>query len=108
MEGSETRRDVGRPSRMAQYAPQVAQWLGEDPDLSGAEILRRARLAGYPGGKSALYELVRQLRAPESGYPSCPLCRAMLRDTADPSRHGGQSATHGPVLGAGSSAPASR
>jgi hypothetical protein len=38
------------------------QWLREDPDLSGAEILRRIRLAGYRGGKSALYELVRRLR----------------------------------------------
>jgi hypothetical protein len=100
MEGSETRRDVGRPSKMAQYAPQVAQWLGEDPDLSGAEILRRVRLAGYPGGKSALYELVRQLRAPDSGYPGCPLCRAILRNSADTSRHCGQGTTHGPVLGA--------
>jgi hypothetical protein len=41
----------------------VAQWLREDPDLSGAKILRRIRLAGYRGGKSALYELVRRLRA---------------------------------------------
>jgi hypothetical protein len=52
----------GRPSRVAQYAPQITQWLREDPDLSGAEILRRVRLAGYRGGKSVLYELVRRLR----------------------------------------------
>jgi hypothetical protein len=52
----------GRPSTMELYAPQVAQWLREDPDLPGVEILRRARLAGYRGGKSALYELVRRLR----------------------------------------------
>ena len=52
----------GRPSTVAHYAPQVTQWLREDPDLSGAEILRRVRLAGYRGGKSALYELVRRLR----------------------------------------------
>ena len=55
-------RGAGRPSTVAQYAPQVTQWLREDPDLSGAEILRRVRLAGYRGGKSALYELVRRLR----------------------------------------------
>jgi hypothetical protein len=55
-------RGVGRPSTVAQYAPQVAQWLREDPDASGAEILRRVRLAGYRGGKSALYELVKRLR----------------------------------------------
>lgn len=58
-------RGVGRPSVVAQYASQLAQWLRENPDLSGAEILRRARLAGYRGGKSALYELVRRLRLSE-------------------------------------------
>jgi hypothetical protein len=52
----------GRPSTLPLYAPQVAQWLREDPGLSGAEILRRVRLAGYRDGKSALYELVRRLR----------------------------------------------
>jgi hypothetical protein len=54
----------GRPSTLPLYASQVTQWLREDPDLSGAEILRRVRLAGYHGGKSALYELVRRLRTP--------------------------------------------
>ena len=57
-------RGAGRPSTVAQYAPQVAQWLREDPDLPGVEILRRVRLAGYRGGKSALYELVRRMRLP--------------------------------------------
>jgi hypothetical protein len=55
-------RGVGRPSTVASYEPQVAQWLREDPDLPGVEILRRARIVGYRGGKSALYELVRRLR----------------------------------------------
>jgi hypothetical protein len=55
-------RGPGRPSTMELYVPQVAQWLREDPDLPGFEILRRVRLAGYRGGKSALYELVRRLR----------------------------------------------
>ena len=55
-------RTVGRPSKLAQYAPQIAQWLREDPAPSAIEILRRARLAGYHGGKSALYELVRRVR----------------------------------------------
>jgi len=40
------------------------QWLREDPALTTAEILRRLRLAGYRGGKSALYELVKRLRVP--------------------------------------------
>jgi hypothetical protein len=60
-------RGTGRPSTVAPYAPQVAQWLSEDPDLPGAEILRRVRRAGYRGGKSALYELVRRLRVRRPG-----------------------------------------
>ena len=54
-------RGAGRPSKLAQYAPQIAQWLREDPAPSAVEILRRVRLAGYRGGKSALYELVRRV-----------------------------------------------
>ena len=60
-------RGPGRPSTMELYAPQVAQWLREDPDLPGVEILRRVRLAGYRRGKSALYELVRRLRVRRPG-----------------------------------------
>jgi len=45
-----------------QFAPQITQWLRENPDVSGVEILRRVRLAGYRGGKSVLYELVKRLR----------------------------------------------
>jgi hypothetical protein len=51
-----------RPSIVAQYAAQVAQWLREDPAISAVEILRRAQALGYNGGKSALYELVRRVR----------------------------------------------
>jgi hypothetical protein len=89
---------------MAPYAPQVAQWLHEDPNLSGAEILRRVRSAGYRGGKSAFYELVRQLRVPGSGYKRCPRCRALLRDIAEACRHCGltlpPTGSHPRVLGA--------
>jgi hypothetical protein len=60
-------RGAGRPSTVAPYEPLVAQWLREVPDLSGAKILRRIQLAGYRGGKSALYELVRRLRV---GHPA--------------------------------------
>lgn len=54
---------VGRPSTVAQHSPQVIAWLREDPTLSGAAIVRRIRLGGYAGGKSAIYELVRRLRS---------------------------------------------
>jgi hypothetical protein len=37
------RRGPGRPSTVAPCAPEVAQWLREDSDLPGAEILRRVR-----------------------------------------------------------------
>jgi hypothetical protein len=60
-------RGVGRPSTVAQYTPQISQWLRENPIMSGAEVLRRVRSTGYRGGKSALYELVRRLRLAPSG-----------------------------------------
>lgn len=61
MEGSQAPK-FRRPPVVGQYAAQVAQWLREEPALSAADILRRARRAGYRGGKSALYELVRRVR----------------------------------------------
>ena len=61
------RRGVGRPSTVAEFAPQIGDWLRAEPMLSGAEVLRRVRLVGYRGGKSALYELVRRLRLATSG-----------------------------------------
>jgi hypothetical protein len=57
------RRGAGRPSTVARYAPSIVEWLREQPEPSSADILRRIRLAGYRGGKSALYELVKRLRA---------------------------------------------
>jgi transposase len=53
---------VGRPALTAAWADHVAGWLTEDRALPGMEILRRAHEAGYAGGKSALYELIRRLR----------------------------------------------
>jgi len=90
MEGF-ARRDVGRPSKIVTYLPQVAQWLREDPHLSSAEILRRLRLAGYLGGKSALYKFVSRLRVRGFGFRRCPQCRALLRDIAEICRHCGLS-----------------
>ena len=48
---------VGRPSTVAAVEPRVVEWLREDEGLPSIELLRRAREAGYPGGKSAVYEL---------------------------------------------------
>ena len=65
-------RQPGRPSTVARFEAQVREWLGPEPMLSGAELLRRARLVGYQGGKSALYELVRRIRQTTSRHDAQP------------------------------------
>jgi transposase len=61
-EGEREKRGIGRPSKAEPFRPFVAKVLAEDPELLSLEILRRARLDGYQGGKSALYSLVASLR----------------------------------------------
>ncbi len=53
---------IGRPSTVESYRPLVTDILGESPALLSVEILRRARLAGYKGGKTALYDLIASVR----------------------------------------------
>ena len=53
---------IGRPSKAEPYRAILGAWLTEDPRLRSVELLRRAKLAGYQGAKSALYELVREVR----------------------------------------------
>lgn len=55
-------RAIGRPSKAEGYRTQVEGWLKEAPELRSVELLHRAKLAGYDGAKSALYELVRAVR----------------------------------------------
>ena len=55
-------RSIGRPAKAEPYRSRVTGWLGEEPALLSVELLRRAKLAGYDGGKSAFYTLVRELR----------------------------------------------
>jgi transposase len=62
---------VGRPSLTAGWTDPIAGWLAEDRTLPGMELLRRAHEAGYAGGKSALYELIRRLRP----RPAVPVVR---------------------------------
>jgi transposase len=58
-------RRVGRPSTTAAWAATIQGWLAEDRALPGVEIVRRLHEEhGYPGGKSAVYELLRRPRAP--------------------------------------------
>src|SRR3954451_480406 len=56
------RRQVGRPSKAEAYREVIARALMEDGTLRSVELLHRARLAGYTGGKSALYAVARTVR----------------------------------------------
>jgi transposase len=56
------RRGIGRPAKAEPFRPLVVQVLAQEPELLSVEILRRVKLAGYTGGKTALYELISALR----------------------------------------------
>jgi transposase len=56
------RRGVGRPAKAEAFRPLVAELLTREPDVLSVEILRRAKLAGYRGGKTAIYDLIRTTR----------------------------------------------
>ena len=62
-------RPVGRPSIARPFAPLVADILKEQSDLPSVEVLCRVEEAGYRGGKSALYELIAELRPPPATDP---------------------------------------
>jgi transposase len=62
------KRGIGRPSLVHNFRKLIVEILEEKADLPSLEILRRAREAGYPGGKTALYALVASLR-PKSVKP---------------------------------------
>jgi hypothetical protein len=61
-EAERARRKVGRPSKAEPYRSYVVEQLTKEPELLSVELLRRARLEGYAGSKSALYVLVRSIR----------------------------------------------
>lgn len=56
------RRRIGRPSKAEPFRSFVVELLAKEPELLSLEVLRRARLDGYAGGKSALYELIHSIR----------------------------------------------
>jgi transposase len=62
------RRGVGRPSKAEPFRAFLVGELALQPDVMSLELLRRAKGKGYVGGKSALYELVKELR-PERPMP---------------------------------------
>jgi transposase len=53
---------VGRPAKVGRYGERIAAWLADEPGLESLEILRRLRVDGYDGGKSAVYDFVRAHR----------------------------------------------
>ena len=62
-DGVPKRTRPGRPSRVARYRDAVEEMLRDEPKTTGVEVLRRLRERGYTGGKSAVYDLVKPLRA---------------------------------------------
>jgi transposase len=56
------RRAIGRPAKAEPFRAVIAEILAGEPDLLSVEILRRAKLKGYGGGKTALYDLISALR----------------------------------------------
>src|SRR5687768_15478024 len=62
------RRGIGRPSKAEPFRAFLAEQLASEPALRVVELLHRARQRGYAGGKSALYDLAKELR-PERPKP---------------------------------------
>ncbi|OFV89930.1 MAG: hypothetical protein A3G76_09400 [Acidobacteria bacterium RIFCSPLOWO2_12_FULL_65_11] len=56
------RRSIGRPSKAEPFRRFVVELLTAEPEVLSLEVLRRAKLVGYRGGKTALYELVHTVR----------------------------------------------
>jgi len=67
-EAERDQRGIGRPSKAEPFRSFVVSELMAQPDVLAVELVRRAKLKGYTGGKSALYELVKELR-PERPRP---------------------------------------
>jgi transposase len=55
-------RRIGRPSTTAPFRAFIQELLAKEPALLSLEVLRRTRLRGYAGGKSALYDLIASVR----------------------------------------------
>ena len=59
----------GRPSLVEPYRERIVALLGEERELPGVEVFRRARGWGYTGKRSALYELIAAVRPPPKKEP---------------------------------------
>jgi len=55
-------RCVGRPAKAGRFRSFLVEKLAKDPHVMSLELLRLAKLDGYTGGKTALYDLIKELR----------------------------------------------
>ena len=55
-------RAIGRPSLVQDFRKRVTDLLEKEPGLLSVEVVRRMRLDGYIGQKSALYGLIASVR----------------------------------------------
>jgi hypothetical protein len=55
-------RGVGRPSLVEDFRKPIADLLEQERELKSVEVLRRMRLAGYTGQKTALFALIAAVR----------------------------------------------
>ena len=55
-------RRIGRPKTAEPFRPLAEQLLQDEPRMFTKEVLQRARLDGYEGGRSVLYSLVATIR----------------------------------------------
>jgi transposase len=67
-------KEAGCPSEVSKYTEEIRSWLSEardpaDGPMKSQEVLARLRQQGYSGGKTAVYELVKQLRPPKQVVP---------------------------------------
>lgn len=63
-------RKLGRPSTTARFRLFVENEIARQADVLTLELLRRARHEGYEGGKSAFYDMVRDIREPVCDFTS--------------------------------------
>ncbi len=55
-------RGIGRPSLVEDFRKPIVELLDQERDLKSVEVLRRMRLAGYVGQKTALFALIAAVR----------------------------------------------
>jgi transposase len=60
------KRRIGRPSLVEDFRKSITEVLEKESDLKSVEVLRRMRLKGYKGQKTALFALIAAVRPKDS------------------------------------------